>query len=601
MCGIGGRVDFAGQPVAPAALARSLARLAPRGPDGEGVHTAASGQATLWHRRLAIVDLSPAGAQPMVTPDGRYTLVGNGEIYNHARLRAALQAAGHRFVGHSDNEVLLHGFAAWGPKLAERLDGIFAFAVWDDEERALFLARDRMGVKPLFYAPTPGGVSFASTVDALVDVAPRPDRDAFAHYWAFGFFAHGRSALRGVHKVDPGHWMTVSRGATDTRRYARPVPQPAEDRSRDEWVDAIDDELQRSVRDQLMSDVPCGVFLSGGIDSGLLCTLAAQASDKPLHAFSLGFAAWDDELPLARATARHAGVTHVAAQVHPDEVLQSLPDIVDAYDEPLADTSVIPTYFVSRLARAHGVPVVLSGDAGDELFAGYRRYPELLRRYRRTWPLSGHFPRLDRQVMGYRLSKIIRAGALDWLRETLPPDRLGPLLGPSMARSMPRGVHPGLAFQLGDLEQYLPLDLLTKVDRASMAHAIEARVPFLSNGLVDLAMRIPPTLQHDQPETKPLLRAVAARHLPAEVCRAPKEGFALPFEGPFRGLRESLAQKLAPDGALVAHGLLEHAHYQSGLVHPRAAQNWAVILAELWARRHLDGQSLDEMRALLTG
>jgi asparagine synthase (glutamine-hydrolysing) len=546
----------------------ALRRLQPRGPDA--TNTWRDGEALLGHTRLSVIDLE-GGAQPMASGDGRQLIAYNGEVYNFRELRAELEALGMRFTSRSDTEVILRGYAAWGRDVVRRLDGMFAFAIWDRNERKLFAARDRLGIKPLFYS-THRGFALASTLAAFLalDGFPRElDYEALRDYLAFQTPLAPHSFLRAVRQLPPAHWMEWRDGALRLERYWS-IPQPSVESSSKESLDSL---LAKTVSQQLVADVPLGAFLSGGIDSSLIVHYMAQAGARPLLTFSVRFPGEDlDESPAALAVARRYGTDHHvldAPRIGADELLGALGGL----DQPLADPAYVPTYELSRLARRH-VTVALSGDGGDELFGGYQRFLDTeernpdsaLKRLLRRLLSNGIAPGslLRRSLAGQELLLYRRVELGPWavsrksLSHYLQPSVLqeaNPASTLSLWRDLARsfgGRMDSAALMRADLWTYLSENCLVKTDRAGMAHGLEVRVPLLGNAVVDFALR-QPAHTHLQPEPKALLRALAREKLPAEVWQRPKHGFSVPlldnFKGPWRELCEhavSRTRELAP-------------------------------------------------------
>jgi asparagine synthase (glutamine-hydrolysing) len=552
MCGIFGLIDTPWRDSAQ----HALDALRSRGPDEYSLIDV--GAAALGHTRLAVIDLV-SGHQPMRSPDGRYVLVFNGEIYNFRELRAELEAVGYVFATHSDTEVLLHGFAAWGERLVPRLDGMFAFVVWDTHERALFAARDRTGIKPLFYS-TAAGFAFASTLAPFLRLNGFPralDYEALRDYLAFQTPLAPHSFLAAVRQLPPASqltWQALS-GQVVVRRYweipgpQETAPDPAELLARTDVV------LADSVRGQLVADVPLGAFLSGGIDSSLVVHYMAQAGARPLKTFSLRFAQEHfDETPHARVVAERYGTEHHVIEA-PDIDGPTFAAAITDLDQPLADPAYVMTHALSRLTRAH-VTVALSGDGGDELFGGYARFREV----------EASFPRRAGQDLLRRLVETgLLPGAL--LRRTLHGRErvfyrraeLGPwpvsrkslkryLVSDAWTRCVPEqtlGLWRDLALAFGgrmdtaslmraDLWTYLSENCLVKTDRASMAHGLEVRVPILGNAVLDAVLGLPANVHFD-PSGKALLRALARRYLPETVWNRPKHGFSVPLQELFNG------------------------------------------------------------------
>ncbi|MCS6778612.1 MAG: asparagine synthase (glutamine-hydrolyzing) [Geminicoccaceae bacterium] len=619
MCGFAGVLDPGeGRAGVLDRLARAMvAPIRHRGPDDLGVHLEPEAGLALGFRRLAIRDLSPAGHQPMVSASGRFVIVYNGELYNAEELEAALAARGIRPRGRSDTEVLLEHLACFGlePTL-ERSLGMFAFALWDRAERTLALARDRLGKKPLYWGLERGRLRFGSQLQCLLaDPAFRPaiDRTALGLYLRLGYVPGTRSILEGVAKLAPGTWLRIdARGEIATGRYWDPVELVARGlaepfaASEDELLDRFEDLLFDAVRRRLVSDVPLGAFLSGGIDSATVVALAQKASPRPLATFTIGSPdPAFDESAQAAAIARALGTDHHSLLVGPEEALATVPELPRWFDEPFADASAIPTLLVARLARER-VTVALSGDGGDELFLGYRRYHEALALARRLAPLP---PALRRGAA--RLLAAIPEPAWSVLGRLAPkglePERLAErvrrfarvLAGPAERASLEIAAHwgepallgvpdvvpegyggelagrvPDLAtrLQLLDLSSWLPEDILTKLDRASMAVSLEARCPLLDHRLLAFVFRLPPSLRGREGTSKYLLRRLLARHLPAELIDRGKRGFSLPIHDWLRGRLRPWAEDLLDPRRLG----------EAGLVDPRPVRR-------LW-QQHLEGR-----------
>jgi asparagine synthase (glutamine-hydrolysing) len=620
VCGIAGIADPRGPDLG--ALEAMSAALEHRGPDAHGL--AENGPVALAARRLAIIDLQH-GDQPIETEDGRVTIVQNGEIYNHAALREDLRAAGHVFSTRCDTEVLGHAYEEHGAGFLERLRGMFALALWDRRERTLLLARDAFGIKPLFYAPLAGGgLAFASELTALMRhpaVSRELDPDALEAYLAFNSIPAPLSALRGVRKLPPGHWLRWREGAElEVGRWTRPAPVAATAVRRD-GMDALAAEarerLRDSVRAHLVSDVPVGVLLSGGIDSSALTALAAQESGERVRTFSIGFEERSfDELERARMVARRYGTDHHELIVRPDAA-ELLPRIAAAADEPLGDSSMLPTYLVSELAARH-VKVVLSGEGGDELFGGYETYAaDLLaarvgRAAAALAPLARVLPSSDRRVsLDYRLKRFTRAAHLPPLeahhgwKEIFAPDvraelldgRRGadPLAALRARWAETEGAEPLARLQDVDLGTNLVDDLLVKTDRMSMAHSLEARVPFLDRAVSELALALPTTTKVRGLAKKRLLRRAVAPLVPRSIVRGRKRGFSIPAAAWLRGPLVPFARETLSPARLRAQGVLEPAAVQRVLdahVSRRedlSRQLWGLICLSLWLERTSPG------------
>ncbi len=596
MCGIVGYAAVAPLPGLDADLLRRACRaMSHRGPDGEGIWTDEA--AGFGHRRLAIIDLA-GGAQPMADADDRFRITFNGEIYNYRELRAQLEAAGQRFLTASDTEVILGAFAAWGDRAAERLRGIFAFAIWDRRERRLTLCRDHLGVKPLFYHLRPGGIVFSSEMKGILearDVPREPDGEALADYLALGYPLGEATLVRGVRRLRPGTVLTWRDGAVSERPFwdaaDHALAAPGSRRDEHRLVEEYTAALEQAVAGQMVSDVPVGGFLSGGMDSSTVVYHMRRCGAAPLKTFSMGFAeASFSELGYARRVAGAFGTEHHDETVSPD-LAGELPGLVRTFDEPLGDSSLLPTYCVSRLARRH-VKVVLTGDGADECLAGYDTYvaDALQRHYRRLpqalhagllLPLSRMVPPGRGKVgLGYKLRQFVAHAHEDlprahfgWRLLFEPPVREA-LLGGRAAGYDPReaygrffdevrGAHPLQQCLCVDLKTWLANDILPKVDRASMAVGLEARVPFLDADLVALTLRLPPELKMRGLRRKVVLRKAMEGKLPGFVLGRRKSGFNSPVASWLRGpVRE------------LAGGLLDGPSSLVDLGHPAVRRLW---------------------------
>jgi asparagine synthase (glutamine-hydrolysing) len=645
MCGIAGLLISAGG--SRERLERDASAmadcLAHRGPDDHGLWSDAEAGVALTHRRLSIVDLSPAGHQPMTSADGRYVITYNGEIYNFQDLRPELEARGIRFRGHSDTEVMIEAFAAYGiAATVKRLIGMFTIGVWDRRERALTLIRDRLGIKPLYWAKFGGTFLFGSELKALRAYpgwTPRINRGAVASYMRHNYVPAPLSIYEGVFKLEPGCILTLPWGGEphverfwDAREIARiglSDPLRVDDA---ELIDRLEDLLKDAVRRRMVADVPVGAFLSGGVDSSTVVALMQAANAGPVRTYSIGFdIAGYNEAPHAAAVARHLRTEHTELTVTSKEAFDVIPHLPDYYDEPFADSSQIPTYLVSAMTRQH-VTVALSGDGGDELFGGYNRY-QLAQRFWRTLSLlprplrqglahalralppdrwSRLFEVLPPQVRprqaGDKLHKLASVLALDdagalyrrlvthWEPETAVPgvdEPQGTLWDPTIGKDF-----PGLLerMQFLDLVTYLPDDILTKVDRASMAVALEARVPLIDHRVVEFAWRIPRQSLIRDGLSKWPLRQVLYRHVPRELIERPKTGFGIPLgewlRGPLRDWAETLlAEKRLREAGLVDAGVVRRAwsEHLSG-VHNHQYSLWGVLMLESWLDRWGDSK-----------
>ena len=623
MCGIAGFVDFGGhdRDAARARVRRMTDALVHRGPDAEGFFV--DGFAALGHRRLSIIDLG-SGQQPMGAAEGQVQIVFNGEIYNFLELRAELEGRGHAFRSHSDTEVILRAYLEWGERCVERLAGMFAFAIWDARSRRLFLARDRVGKKPLYLWRDGTRIAFASELKALRAGGMCPDAidpEALDCYFTFGYIPAPRTIYRGVRKMRAARCLAVDAAGEREREYWRLEHGEPRRVSMGEAVDELEALLDDAVRCRLVSEVPLGAFLSGGLDSSLVVSSMSRLLDRPVLTNCVGFEEREfSELDVARATAAHLGTDHREQVVRPDAAAV-LPRIAWHFDEPLADSSAVPTWYVCEMAR-RSVTVALSGDGGDESFAGYTfRYiphamesrirgavPASLRALLfgplgRLWPASAKLPR------PLRLKTILENLAvsdveayyrdLAWLREETRREVYSPDFMQTLKGFTPREtVYPyylqndapdplGRA-QHADISFYMTDDVLAKVDRMSMAHSLEVRCPLMDHRILEFAARLPASLKTDSRRGKLPLRGLAERRLPREVLEMPKRGFSIPaarwlrtdlrplVEGLlFEGNRESLQalDRTRLRGLWREH--LDGARDQSVLI-------WAAMMLALW-------------------
>lgn len=565
MCGICGVVVFDGEPGdIDEALVRGLSEpIAHRGPDDERYYVSPDRQVGLGFRRLSIVDLT-TGEQPMTNEDGSLWLVFNGEIYNHASHRPALESAGHRFHSRADSEVILHLYEEYGPACVDHLRGMFAFALWDSRARRLLLARDRIGIKPLYYAAVPGGLVFGSEIKSLFGhprLSPRLNEAALSLYLTFASVPAPETLFAGIHKLPAGHRLVVDlpSGRQTLERYWQPLPEPDEvargRRDPEDYVEQLEGRVRESIGLHMMSDVPYGAFLSGGVDSSLNVALMAQLADRPVSTFSVAIAGdpASDELDFARQVATRYGTDHHEIVIDDDDFLSYLPDLVWHQDEPLADPVCVPLHAVSEAARENGTKVVQVGEGADELFSGYTSYAFFTDFHRRVWNPYGHLPSLLRKAAGRvapfalpldRADVVVRAGADDgelfWggavpfyelhLRKLYGrPDPAGRRKVASLYADMDAG-WPGasqLQRMIGiELRQRLPELLLMRVDKVTMGSSIEARVPYLDHKLIEFALSIPPDVTYRNGITKWVLKRVAERvGLDRDLIYRRKRGF----------------------------------------------------------------------------
>jgi asparagine synthase (glutamine-hydrolysing) len=613
VCGICGIATARGDADAEALRAMSE-QLVHRGPDSGGEHV--DGPVALGARRLSIIDLEH-GDQPIANEDGSCVVVQNGEIYNYPELRRELERAGHTLRTRCDTEALVHLYEEHGLGFAERLRGMFAVAIWDAPRRRLVLARDRYGIKPLYYRHVAGELRFASELRALP--LGEIDLDALEAFLAFNSIPAPYSIFREIRKLPAGHVLVWENGEITLERYARPGPaQESELRDGDEaeLVEELRARLRDSVRAHLLSDVPVGVLLSGGVDSALLAALAAEVTADPVHTFTIGFSERSfDEREDARLVAERYGTEHHELLVRPDPELL-LRALADAFDEPFADSSALPTYLVSQLAADH-VKVALSGEGGDELFGGYYTYAadlvadRLAPLARLSRPLVEALPSSSRKAsLDYKAKRFVRAAHLPPLerhhgwKEIFSPAARADLRGVGSsfdpvdvyrARYAETAGAPELArLQDVDFGVYLADDLLVKTDRASMAHSLEARVPFLDPLVTNLAFALPTRLKVRGLAKKVLLRKAAEPLLPKEVVHGRKRGFSIPAAAWLRGELEPFARETLSAGTLdrqgffrpepVARLLDEHVAGREDW----SRQLWGLLAFTLWYERHVE-------------
>jgi asparagine synthase (glutamine-hydrolysing) len=593
-------------------VAAMSATLVHRGPDSSGEFS--DERIALAARRLSIIDLE-TGDQPVANENGTLHVVQNGEIYNYRELRRELERAGHSFRTQGDTEVLLHLYEEHGDQFAERLRGMFAIAIWDASHRRLVLARDRFGIKPLYYRHVDNELAFASELRAL----PRGeiDLDALEAFLAFNSIPAPLTIFREIRKLPPGHLLIWEGDRLELRRFARPAPlEELREDEEAELVEELRSRLRDSVRAHLVSDVPVGVLLSGGVDSAFLAALAAEESSEPLRTFSIGFEERSfDELAGARLVAERYGTQHQELVLRPDAALL-LPALADAFDEPFADSSALPTYLVSQLA-ANDVKVALSGEGGDELFGGYYTYAaDLLAERvgglaRLARPLVERLPTSSSKAsFDYKAKRFVRAAHLPSLerhhgwKEIFSPELRAELTGRRSAfdpvdtlRDRYReteGADELARLQDVDLGIYLVDDLLVKTDRASMAHSLEARVPYLDTVVTNLALALPTRHKIRGLSKKVLLRKAAAPLLPREIVRGKKRGFSIPAAAWLRGELEPFARQTLSRETLERQGFF-HLDVVTRLLddhvaghEDRSRQLWGLLAFTLWHERHVE-------------
>ncbi len=621
-------------------LPEATSRLIHRGPNDSGLFFDEKFGLGLGHRRLSILDLSRAGRQPMAGDGGRIQLVYNGEVYNFREIRKQLNGMGHVFISDTDTEVVLKAYIQWGIDCLKRFTGMFSLAIWDEQEECLFLARDRLGIKPLFYYLTPEALLFASELKALMafSVFPRElDHDAISLFLHYQYIPAPRSIFKNTHKLLPGHFAAYRKGHWVEKPYWSlphiPKAQAMFENGEEDALEALDGLLTDAVSDRLISDVPLGGLLSGGIDSSLVCALMQKVSSQSAKTFSIGFdESGYDEAPWAAKIAEHLSTDHTSFYVTPKEALSVIPRLPEIYDEPFADASAIPTYLVSRLAHTE-VTVALSGDGGDEQFAGYVRYWS-------TKSMAGALdglPKWVRKPLGNAMEKIPVSWAqrlYDPLRKMLPQrfnvanfsqrwQQLADLMGSGDMESVyrltiqvwPKQLLPELCLarfvssrfeeifrntedwpvlsrlMSVDQQTYLPDAMLTKVDRASMAVSLEVRVPLLDHRVVEFTASLPDHLKYRGGKGKYLLKKLLSRYVPTTLFDRPKKGFSVPVQKWFRNeLKEMLLDYLSEsrlksealfDWALVESHLKAHLSGEADHHH----RLWALLMWEMWRER----------------
>ncbi len=620
MCGIAGFLSLNHAPADVSRLAAMVETVRHRGPDDHGHFV--DGPVALGAARLSIIDVA-GGHQPLSVAGG-ITVAQNGEIYNYVELREELQRAGARCVTACDTEVIAHLYAREGIAGFRRMRGMFAVAIWDAPRQRLVLARDRIGKKPLYYLRRGSEMVFGSETKAILSAigeAPPIDQQALLGFFTFGYVAGAQSIFSGMRRLEPGTALTIDAhtgSIAQEQFWSWPVPPAHATQREQEVIEQLRTELTEAVRIRLRSDVPLGAFLSGGIDSAAVLALMTKLAERPINTFTIGFGdAHYDELDDARRTAEAFGANHREQIVTPDAI-QVAETLAHYYDEPFADASAIPTFYVSQLARRH-VTVCLSGDGGDELFAGYTPYVDALAR------VASPAVQAWRSVVGTgaRLVPVHARGkgrlstmALGpeawyvWRRTVFPDYLLDAVIAPEVVRSVDvlpqhqaveqlRSANGTLLARLQqwDERHYLPDDILVKVDRASMAHSLEARCPILDHRVVELAAAQPSERHANAGITKRLLREVVRPWVPAEVLQRPKRGFGVPLRSWFKGGLTAWARDILLDSRSRQRGWTQTQQVSALLEqHERGTRDhakriWALVSLELWARRHLDSVS----------
>ena len=627
MCGIYGIWNFDGAPVDSVTLGTMGDSLRHRGPDDEGSYL--SGPVGLGHRRLSIIDLD-TGRQPISSEDGTIWITYNGEVYNFPELRSELVAKGHSFSTRTDTEVVVHLYEELGPRCVDRLRGMFAFAIWDTRRRQMMLARDRLGQKPLYYLCDGRRLIFGSELKAVLipnGVERELDLAGLEAYLTLDYIPAPLTIYQGIRKLPAAHLLVCREGRVEIERYWKPdIVKSSSNNHRstvEDYAEELLELLRESVRIRMVSDVPLGVLLSGGVDSSTVVAMMSQLTDQPIKTFSIGSPHPDfDELPYARMVADRFGTEHHEFVVEPD-ALEVLPELLRAYDEPFADSSAIPTYYVSQLASMN-VSVALAGDGGDELFAGYPWYSSLRDESWVTRLPDG--PRRAMFALPYLVwpSSWRGKGRLNMWRQPdaasrysarrnrFPPRERQRLLSPDLQKHMADVEHCNVVaraagealsadrvamMQYADLMTYLPEDLLVKVDRASMWHSLEVRAPFLDHKLVEFALTIPTELKLVNGDAKHILKQVIGEWVPHEALYRPKMGFGIPLSHWLRGNMLGFAREVLLDGPTRRRGhfrseyisdLLER--HRSGRSNPTVTthQIWSLLYLELWFREFVD-------------
>ena len=625
MCGIVGVLARAGELPDTGTIVAAAERLRRRGPDDAGLW--AEGRVALAHRRLAVLDLSASGHQPMVSADGRYVIVLNGEVYNFRELRAELAGPGVTWRSETDTETVLAAYARWGTDCVRRLRGMFAFAMWDRREQRLFAARDRLGVKPFYYRHAHGRFAFASRPRALPAAGGSPaetvDLQALRYYLEIGYVPAPLSIFREVRKLPPAHWLSLDASGLQVERYwdfrhIRPE-RGWEQRPEEDLLDELDEILRRSVRWRMVSDVPVGAFLSGGIDSSLVVAMMAQTGGGPVRTFTIGFEEREyDESAHAEAVARTLGTVHVTETLGVAELLDLLPTFVEEFDEPFYDSSAFPTLAVSRMAREQ-VTVALSGDGGDELFGGYHYYriaaglaqamrvPLRARRLagRLVSLLPGHRAKLAGAVIreptvgsGFAFARSIGKDFESVLREDVLRET-GSVreLFAAAERELGEGLDPTDRVMRLDAIYTLPDDYLQKIDVGTMAFSLESREPLLDHDLVEWAMRLPLSWKLRAGTNKYLLRRLAYRYVPERLLTRPKQGFTVPIDRWLRGPLRAWAREVLSDPRSYERLPLDRGRVEALLsLHLSGRRNahpllWAILMLLAFFERHGSGTS----------
>ncbi|MDP2645938.1 MAG: asparagine synthase (glutamine-hydrolyzing) [Desulfobacterales bacterium] len=610
MCGIVGIIHTDREPIANDLLERMTSALSHRGPDGQGTYI--KGEVGFGHTRLSIIDLEH-GQQPLSNEDGQVWVTFNGEIYNYVQLRQELISSGHHFRTRSDTETIVHAYEEWGDQCVEHFRGMFAFAIADWREKRVFLALDHLGIKPLYYLHLPNGFFFSSELQALKvipDIQLDFDLQAIDQYLWLQYIPAPKTAFKQICKLSPAHRMSISFDGkiNGPEEYWKLEFCPNYSRREKEWIEALDEVLKESVQAHLVSDVPFGAFLSGGVDSCAVVAYMSQILDRPVHTFSIGFEEKDyNELDFASHAAKICGTEHHFEIVRPD-AFEILPRLVKHYGEPFGDSSALPTFYVSQMARKY-VPMVLSGDGGDESFGGYNSYLSWMR-----WLEFEGIPSWKRRL--YPLAQML----MPWRRYLRPPNLINwlyfinylpreeriklwreeykalsdfPLNTFEKTFANARKYSPLSKVQYMDLKTYLPYDILTKVDRASMMHGLEVRIPFVDVKVIEFAATIPEYFHmgknpQGQLEGKLLVKKTMSKYYSPEFLHRPKMGFAVPLAKWFGlggSLRDELQRRLLGAGANVLE-IFEPAAISSLIEKNSAGAIWLLLFLEEWLEQN---------------
>ncbi len=660
MCGICGIINYgnANATFDESLLVKMSDSIRHRGPDDSGIFISPDKRVGFGFRRLSIVDLSPTGHQPMHSPDGNITIIFNGEIYNHLVLRRELEAKGYRYKSRSDTETIIYAYQEYGLDFVHKLLGMFALAIWDESKKRLVLARDRIGIKPLYYTTAEGNFIFGSEIKALLQhpaVHRELNQEAMNHYLTFMISPAPMTMFKDVYKLEPGHILTVAAdGRIQNRLFWEPVPEGAQPSigfdgtpvsqselvtdaypmTEDSCVQTIRTLLKQSIKDRMMSDVPFGVFLSGGVDSSTNVALMAELMDRPVDTFSVGFRDLEkyNELHYARQIAKEFKTNHREVIIGQQEAFEFLPKLIHHQDEPLADPVCIPLYFVSKLARDNGTIVVQVGEGSDEQFAGYQGMMRELSFYNTLWKGYAALPKIVQMALYHTAEAVLSPThnylVLDYFRKAVEGDELfwggainftethkrllcnGMTYSGSSTASFARKWHLELLERdpkadylkrmiYLEFKHRLPELLLMRVDKVSMAASVEARVPFLDHRLVEFSMRIPAELKIRNGESKYILKKAVEGIIPRNIIQRKKQGFAAPITEWLRTDWSSFAENKLLNSTLTRQGFFRKEFVQELIGRNKngnreAGNNvWSLLNLILWHQHWIEGKSLD--------